>query len=224
MSSAVFTLIGFYGAFHNASNSWYVWASLVAAIAMFFVASFLAWSDEYKAKRKAEASADLVAPRVILDYHWRNMVPPRNFPEPFDKPVVLRNEGEQEAVNVTIENIIMRDLVCEFDSVPHLFKGEPKELKASVSWNGVEIDNSALAHVLTGSANMPSRATPINVLYRNMRGDDFISQYDFKWDQDKGEGTAVLRFYGRIGSSAPKMPGRIRGFLGRLLWKRKPHI
>ncbi len=48
MSCAVFTLIGVIVLAYNKSNKWALWVTFGAAVALLFVASFLAWRDQYR--------------------------------------------------------------------------------------------------------------------------------------------------------------------------------
>ncbi len=61
MSCAVFTLIGWYAAVNNKWNSWIVGSTAVAALAMFIIASFLAWKEQY------ERAAEERRPKFILE-------------------------------------------------------------------------------------------------------------------------------------------------------------
>jgi len=47
LSCAVFTVIGVYAAATNKANSWVVSTTVVAAVAMFIVASYLTWKEEH---------------------------------------------------------------------------------------------------------------------------------------------------------------------------------
>ena len=48
LSSAILTILGLYAFATNKTNSWVVWVSFAAAVAMLLVASALAWNDEHK--------------------------------------------------------------------------------------------------------------------------------------------------------------------------------
>lgn len=68
MSSAVFTVIGVYGAWQRKGSGWIVWSSFGAAVALFFVASFKAWNEEHKARADAEGALNDISPKLYLEY------------------------------------------------------------------------------------------------------------------------------------------------------------
>jgi hypothetical protein len=56
MSCAIFTLLGLYVAVANKGNDWIVRAIFAIAVALLFVACFMAWRDEYRKRIALEKS------------------------------------------------------------------------------------------------------------------------------------------------------------------------
>jgi len=54
LSSAIFTIIGLYALIAGKSNHWIVTASIAVGVILFFIASFLAWKEQYNARIAAE--------------------------------------------------------------------------------------------------------------------------------------------------------------------------
>lgn len=57
MGSAFFTAIAFYAAWWQKSEHWVVAASTLGALALFLVASFLAWMEEHDGRERAEEAS-----------------------------------------------------------------------------------------------------------------------------------------------------------------------
>jgi hypothetical protein len=75
MSCAAFTAIGVYVAATNKSNQWVVKVSFAAAILMFFVASYLAWSDQHT--QLVQLSKRLESPQIkitVASSWWGSVV------------------------------------------------------------------------------------------------------------------------------------------------------
>jgi hypothetical protein len=112
MSSAVFTGLGVYAAWQDKPNHWIVAASIVAGIALFYVAAFLAWRDEHK-KYEDEAARQgqpkLTAEFMSIDN--RTML-------------ILYNSSAMPAVNLSVQDIQHGTKVLRF-SVPKPVRSGP---------------------------------------------------------------------------------------------------
>jgi hypothetical protein len=93
LGSAVFTVISLYANLENESNHWIVRISIVAAVLLVFVATFLAWNDEHK--RLEEEISRRSSPDVILD--WQS---DKNVGK-WDR-VRLRNIGNASAFKIEL--------------------------------------------------------------------------------------------------------------------------
>jgi hypothetical protein len=104
MSCAVFTGIGVYAAAESKSNTWIVWASSVAAIALFVVAAFLSWNEEHNARVQAETQLDDQRPRIMFglltapDWTTLDVVGEYVF--------TLRNYGKRPATYVSVQPLV----------------------------------------------------------------------------------------------------------------------
>jgi hypothetical protein len=67
LSSAVLTIIGFYALMANKSAAWVIAADLIAAILLFYWASYGAWQQERRARLEAERKIDDGRPRFALE-------------------------------------------------------------------------------------------------------------------------------------------------------------
>src|ERR1700742_3701544 len=66
MSCAIFTFIGLYALIIGKSNAWIIFASITAAVLLFLVAAFLAWSEEHKYRISAEKSLRDEEPKLMF--------------------------------------------------------------------------------------------------------------------------------------------------------------
>jgi hypothetical protein len=112
MSSAVFTGLGVYAAWQGKTNHWIVSASIVAGAALFYVAAFLAWTDEHK--KYEDEVAKQGQPMLTAEF----MV--------FDNRTVLmlNNSSDIPAVNLSVEDIRYGTKVLRF-SVPKPVRSGP---------------------------------------------------------------------------------------------------
>jgi hypothetical protein len=90
MGSAAFTLVGLYAAWQQKTNSWIFGASLVLALAMFFVASYRAWKEEHDARIAAETER----PDIVFEWDSAHR-------QGHDR-IRLRNIGKSTALNATM--------------------------------------------------------------------------------------------------------------------------
>jgi hypothetical protein len=115
MSCAVFTFIGYYAAANNKGNGWIVGAVGVAAVLMFFIASFLAWKEQYE-----KASEEI--PELEIRWNPGEQTYHYEYPLPLDDPVLniyfricIVNISKRTVVTdikVKLEKLTPHELAC----------------------------------------------------------------------------------------------------------------
>lgn len=114
MSCAVFTGLGVFAAWQGKTNHWIVAASIVAGVALFYVAAFLAWKDEHKKFEDEVAKQGqpiLTAELMAIDVPQRTML-------------ILYNSSDIPAVNLSVQEIRHGSKVLQF-SVPKPVRSGP---------------------------------------------------------------------------------------------------
>jgi hypothetical protein len=144
----------------------------------------------------------LNAPSIVLEYLWRNSND-TGHPDPVNMPLQFRNLGKDTALNVELE---IRHLkwVAKFPTIPHLAPGESKSVTVNLEYDGYDLAEVSAGHQFIsvvkppgGDALKQSRRVPAIVKYRDMQGNDFVSEYEFRWDHEKQEAVALLTRYGK---------------------------
>ncbi len=147
------------------------------------------------------------APAVMLEYHWQDENASGKT-DSISKPVLFKNVGDQPAINVQLE-IRHNNWIARFGPIPHLFKNEPKELQADLQYGTFNMSEDRshfrdISHqfitVLQSTDNdrlEKSACVPATVTYSNKNGEEFVSEYEFKWNHKKREAQAFLVRHGR---------------------------
>ena len=147
------------------------------------------------------------APTVMLEYHWQQENASGKT-DSINKPVVFTNISDQPAINVRLE-IKHNDWIARFGPIPHLFKNEPRELQAALQYGTFNLSEqrnsfSNLSRqfitVLQPAADErfeKSTCVPATVTYSDKNGEEFVSEYEFKWNHKKREAQAFLTRHGR---------------------------
>lgn len=105
MSCAVFTLIGVLVLGFNKSSKWALYATFGAAVAMLFLASFLAWRDQYRATVGARKELEEANAKHKKEIEELTLPIIRgSFNEPMMAPAGTNNSDTLLVVGLTIAN------------------------------------------------------------------------------------------------------------------------
>lgn len=130
-------------------------------------------------------------PQILLEYHWRHFSD-QGFPDKGDMPVTVRNAGSDAALSIQIEEIKTGGWQAAFPPISHLVGGEHTSIRASVNYDGMQIPmiKNNLIALLRPSENAgttESRITKATATYKNVRGEVFECEYEFRWDHEERE-------------------------------------
>ncbi|MGB8475342.1 MAG: hypothetical protein WCE61_14765 [Candidatus Acidiferrum sp.] len=125
--------LGVYAAWRGKTNHWIVAASIVAGVALFYVAAFLAWRDEHK--RYTDELAKQGQPKLTAEFmniDNRTML-------------ILYNSSDMPAVNLSVQDIRHGTKVLRF-SVPKPVRSGPGTWVDSwILENGLHDPNDIMA-------------------------------------------------------------------------------
>jgi hypothetical protein len=133
MSCAVFTGLGVYAAWRGKTNHWIVAASIVAGVALFYVAAFLAWRDEHK--RYTDEFAKQGQPKLTAEF--MNIDNRTMF--------ILYNSSDMPAVNLSVQDIRHGTKVLRFSVSKPVRSGPETWVDSWILENGLHDPNDIMA-------------------------------------------------------------------------------
>ena len=157
--------------------------------------------------KNESSSASLDAPRILLNYRWRSSNDD-GHQDPIRMPLEFRNLGRDIAVNVELEIRYLK-WTAKFPTIPHLAPSESKSAVVNLEYDGYDLAGLSADSQFISLIKPPgedalkqSRRVPAVVKYRDMHGNDFVSEYEFRWDHEKQEALALLVGYRKTQSSS----------------------
>jgi hypothetical protein len=144
----------------------------------------------------------LNAPSIVLEYYWRDSND-SGHTDSINMPLQFKNVGKDIAVNVELEVRYLK-WIAKFPMIPHLAAGDSKSLLVNLDYDGYDLAGLGADHQFISVIKPPgddalkqSRMVPAVVKYRDIHGTDFVSEYEFRWNHEKREATALFVRYGR---------------------------
>ena len=139
-------------------------------------------------------------PQVQLDYEWQDDRIDKNA-DRRDKPLYLSNSSDSDAMNVQLEPIEHLKWKARFDLVPTVSKRyAPVAVQPTIDHNGhspKQIRNS-FSVIFKGDTGADDITIPIVIMYSDIQGRDYKTEYVLKFDRTKGKATAVFKKWGRL--------------------------